>query len=265
MFTLTHLTPNDILVTVYYLLPFFMDKKIKILSWNIHHWWHKKYIDDIIQSIYKKDADINILTEYRENPNADKIKDFFIGKGFKIITSNPQNSDNWILLITRLNVKIKPYNYWNEDLPIHRWLDMYFSDYNFNILAVHIPWWWDKYDKRTYWEELTRYSLENKENNTVIIWDYNTGFKYDTQKSPFILWKYMYNLVDNWWIDLWNKFNPDIDFSWYSNHWNGFRIDHIFTTKNFVDNFQWSYFSHFEREAKFSDHSMLISELSIMI
>ncbi len=65
-----------------------MDKKIKILSWNIHHWWNKKYIDNIINSIYEKNADINILTEFRENANADKIREFFEGKWFKTISSN---------------------------------------------------------------------------------------------------------------------------------------------------------------------------------
>ena len=240
-----------------------MDKKIKILSWNICHWWNKKYIDFIINSIYEKNADVNILTEFRENTNADKIREFFEERWFKTVNSNPQNSDNWIFLITKLNIEIKWYNWWNEDLPVHRWLDISFIDYDFNILAIHIPWWGDKYDKRTFWEEISKYTEENKNNNTIIIWDYNTGFKYDTQCSPFILWKYMYELVERWWIDIWNKFNEKIDFTWYSNKWNWFRIDHIFTTKKFENNIINSYFSHKERELKHSDHSMLIVELAL--
>ena len=71
----------------------------------------------------------------------------------------------------------------------------------------------------------------------------------------------MYKLLDLNWFDTWRLFNTITEYSWYSTANNWFRIDYIFTTKSLKNKFKWVYFSHKERELKYSDHSILISEI----
>ena len=90
-------------------------------------------------------------------------------------------------------------------------------------------------------------------------------FKEDSEWAPFKLSEYMYKLVALNWFDTWRLFNKETEYSWYSRANNWFRIDYIFTTESLKDNFTQVYFSHKERELKYSDHSMLISEIEFYL
>jgi len=233
---------------------------MKIISWNIHHWWNKKTINKIIESLDEQMFDICILTEFRENNNWKIIKKYFSDKWYNLLTSNPENNDNWILIILKWNIKYKILND-KYLVPSQRWLEFEITDLNLRILAVHIPWWWDKYNKKEFWIELLKYAELNKNNKNLIIWDYNTWFKYDTQWASFKFWNFMEDLVNIWYIDIFNFINKKIEFSWYSYKWNWFRIDHVFWTKNLIDLIKKCYFLHKYRENKISDHSMLVVEI----
>jgi len=229
-----------------------------ILTWNIRHWGKKSALNNIIESIEYHNADISVITEYRANINWDIIKNHFISKWFFIINSNPQNNDNGILIISKLELKLNNIDY---ELPKarHRWLDFTPVWYDINLLAVHIPWFWDKWWKKDFWEKVSWFANIHKDNNYIILWDYNTWFKEDSEWAPFKLSEYMYKLLDLNWFDTWRLFNTITEYSWYSTANNWFRIDYIFTTKSLKNKFKWVYFSHKERELKYSDHSILIS------
>ena len=72
----------------------------------------------------------------------------------------------------------------------------------------------------------------------------------------------MQRLLDLGWVDLWRHFHPNTqEYTWKSTAGNGFRLDHAFASPSAVPRVTNTYYSHAEREAKVSDHSMLIIDL----
>jgi exonuclease III len=64
--------------------------------------------------------------------------------------------------------------------------------------------------------------------------------------------------------DLWRRRNPEgREFSWYSTRGNGFRIDHAFLSPALAGRAGAVRYSHEEREARLSDHSVLILDLEV--
>ena len=61
---------------------------------------------------------------------------------------------------------------------------------------------------------------------------------------------------------MWRLHHPGVtEWTWYSNHGNGFRIDHAFATPTLQPRIAACRYSHAEREAKISNHSLLIVEV----
>ena len=69
------------------------------------------------------------------------------------------------------------------------------------------------------------------------------------------------------WTDLWRHHNPGItEYTWFSKfkggaRGNGFRLDHAFATPGLVARVQGCRYSHAQREAGISDHSLVIVEV----
>jgi exodeoxyribonuclease III len=58
-----------------------------------------------------------------------------------------------------------------------------------------------------------------------------------------------------------NKDN--LEFTWYSNIGNGFRIDHAFINEEYKNKILNCFYLHNERIDKISDHSMMVLELDL--
>jgi exonuclease III len=64
------------------------------------------------------------------------------------------------------------------------------------------------------------------------------------------------------WVDAWRRFHPgETEWTWGSNHGNGFRVDHAFASPALADRLRGCRYSHAERQAKVSDHSMVLVEV----
>lgn len=235
---------------------------MKIHTWNIRHGGKKSEIDNIIKSFKRHNADIIVVTEFRENDNAEKIKNDLKQSGWIYqFSSLPPKKQNGILILSKVKFENKNQEY---SLPeaIHRWVDIYIPEENLSILGVHIPGYSDKWDKKEFWKKLIEFGKESVNENYIIIGDFNTGFKIDCEGTPFKLSEYMEELVNLGWVDAWRYFYKETkDFTWYSNVNNGFRIDYAFTSKPTTNYLFNAYHSHNERIKKYSDHSALIIEL----
>jgi exodeoxyribonuclease-3 len=70
------------------------------------------------------------------------------------------------------------------------------------------------------------------------------------------------------WTDLWRRFNGNAkEYTWYSKRKggvprNGFRIDHAFASPAMLPRVVNCRYSHEEREAGVSDHSVLVLEIA---
>jgi len=52
------------------------------------------------------------------------------------------------------------------------------------------------------------------------------------------------------------------EYTWYSSHSQGYRLDHAFVTPSLVDRLERAEYSHIEREEGVSDHAPLIVEVT---
>jgi exonuclease III len=64
-------------------------------------------------------------------------------------------------------------------------------------------------------------------------------------------------------VDSWRSRNPGTwEYSWYSHHGNGFRIDHVFSNPAADASIQAVAYDHTPRETGVTDHSALVVKTS---
>jgi exodeoxyribonuclease III len=96
---------------------------------------------------------------------------------------------------------------------------------------------------------------------------WNTGaHRVDEPGASFIGAGHFAKLSELGWTDLWRHYHPGAtEFTWY---WkargvrgNGYRIDHAFTTPSLLPRVRACRYSHVERDAGISNHSLVIVEV----
>jgi len=84
---------------------------MKIMEWNIRHGGDKKKQDKIIDNIIGYDADIIILTEYREN-KGERIKSRLSESGWKQqLSTEPPENTNGIFIASKYHIEKSEENY----------------------------------------------------------------------------------------------------------------------------------------------------------
>ncbi|WP_163970342.1 endonuclease/exonuclease/phosphatase family protein [Oceanobacillus halotolerans] len=242
-----------------------MVKKLKLLTWNIRHGGAKKKIKHIIQSFILHNADINVITEFRENESGNKLHRSLHENGWVFQQgSNPPKGKNGILIASKIPFEVPVIHHDYLPQAKHRWNEVHLNDFNLFILGVHIPSIGDKWGKENHWESIIQYAKHKLDSKSVIIGDFNTGLTEDGEGTPFKLVQYMHELNDMGWIDSWRVYHNRVnDFTWYSHADNGFRLDYAYVSPALKENILVSYHSHKERIDKYSDHSLVICELSV--
>ncbi len=234
---------------------------MKILTWNIEHGGSSR-IDDILQTLVNHNPDLIVLTEFRA-VNEIQIRDRLKNAGWYFqLSSNPEAKTNGIFIACKEPIEL--YEIEQNRLPNaqHRWLNVLVPRLGLYILGVHIPGATDKWGKEDFWKAVVQYAGDRIDTQSIIIGDFNTGLKIDSEGTPFALRKYMEKLANIGWIDAWRMKHPlERDFTWFSRVGNGFRLDYAFITPLLMDNLHVADHSHEERVKNYSDHSSLIIEL----
>ena len=102
----------------------------------------------------------------------------------------------------------------------------------------------------------------------LFVGDFNTGaHRVDEVASTFACSAQFAKLSESGWTDMWRYHNTaTTEWTWYSKfrggaRGNGFRLDHAFATPSLSPRITSCRYSHAERDAGVSDHSMLILEV----
>ena len=106
---------------------------------------------------------------------------------------------------------------------------------------------------------------EYLQQKTLLIGDFNTGrFHEDEAGATFACSDRFEALLGQGWVDTWRSRNPEArEFSWYSRGWNnGFRLDQALASPSLDAQIKAVSYSHPEREAGISDHSMMIVDVN---
>jgi exonuclease III len=94
----------------------------------------------------------------------------------------------------------------------------------------------------------------------LVLGDMNTGLPYqDEVRQTFKCVDSLKDLLDGNLVDAWRSRHPGKhEFSWFSTHGNGFRIDHALATPEFNKLISRVEYDHLSRESKITDHSALV-------
>jgi exonuclease III len=103
----------------------------------------------------------------------------------------------------------------------------------------------------------------------LIVGDFNTGRHcIDEKGRTFSCADQFETLAASGWCDAWRHIHGDErEYTWFSRlrggvQGNGFRLDHAFVTPPLLARVQDCRYSHAEREAQVSDHSILILDIA---
>jgi exodeoxyribonuclease-3 len=117
--------------------------------------------------------------------------------------------------------------------------------------------------KVPYWQALLDVLGEVAEKAAVAIGDFNSCRAYVDEAGAIDKTAHFFEKIKAaGFRDQWRDRNPDgREFSWYSTRGNGFRIDHAFLSRGLAARTGAIRYSHNERLAGISDHSLLILDI----
>lgn len=228
---------------------------MKLLTLNIRHGGGSR-IKEIIQYLNNIiDHEVIVLTEFRSNKNSNELFKFFETKGFYVSFHSIEPNINTVLIASKM--KAKTLN--TDNLGDHQHRILYKEYENFRLMGCYFP---QKKEKAKVFD----YILNNLgEDPLIVIGDFNTGkHLIDERGTSFYCSEYLSTLEENQMVDAFRKINGAVrEYSWYSNSGNGFRIDHIFISKQIQSRIEECGYDHLPRDQKISDHSAMFVTLDL--
>ena len=189
-------------------------------------------------------------------------------------TTRPTGNHDGIAVFSRTPIlRFRPCPAPSESLD--RWLDIDLPDYGFGIGILHImaagssakaP---STVAKTRFWDAVLQAGETRLREPFMLLGDWNTGAHgLDESGKTFVCAGHFARLSAMGWVDLWRHHNPGItEHTWYSKlkggaRRNGFRLDHAFATPGFTPRVALCRYSHAERDAGVSAHSMMVVEVT---
>jgi exodeoxyribonuclease-3 len=244
---------------------------MRLLSWNIQHGGGAR-IPRIVEEIAAYDPDVVAVTEYRTTPGA-ALCAAMKERGLPHVeTTNPPGDRNGIAVFSRAPIRLKPCPAPPESQV--RWLDIDLPEYGFGIGILHVmaagaslksP---CTVAKTRFWDAVLQAAKARLHEPNLLVGDWNTGaHRLDEVGKTFICSEHFAKLSATGWIDMWRHHHPGTtEYTWYSKRdgvcGNGFRVDHVFATPSLRSRVTSCRYSHVERDARVTDHSMVIVEVS---
>lgn len=236
---------------------------MKFLAWNILNGGGAR-IPRIVEEIAAHDPDVIALTGFRTDRGVELIRALEDRGWPHSETSNPPKSVNGIAVFSRT-----PLRRATSPAPKDhrfRWLDLHLPDHDFGLTVLQIlaaTTSDTKASKRVLWCSVLDAAEARLGQPYLLAGAWNTGAHgLDESGKTFVCAEHFGRLSQLGWIDLWRRHNPGrTEWTWYSTHRNGFRVDHAFASPALAARVIACRYSHVEREAKISDHSLLLLEL----
>ena len=193
---------------------------MKFVTLNIQHGGGKR-IPAILDYLQSQNADAIVLTEFREDSNAGALRSALAANGYRHFAgASVAPKENTVCIFSRQPFIPRTY----PELPAndrHRLISAHF-----NGVAVYGVYFSQNKAKAGLFEFLAEGRHRPTEAAYFIVGDFNTGLHFqDEEGATFYCTTEFKALSESGVVDSWRNRNPDTrEFSWYSNHGNGFRI-----------------------------------------
>ena len=244
---------------------------MKLLVWNIQSGGGSR-LPRIVEEISAYDPDVVAVTEYRAEPGV-VLRDAMKERGLPCVeTTNPIGNKDGIAVFSRTPMRTRPCTAPPESM--NRWLDVDLPEYGFGIGILHIMAAGSSAKspctvaKNRFWDAVLLAAEARLHEPFIFVGDWNTGaHRLDESGKTFVCAGHFARLSALGWTDLWRRHNPgDTEHTWYSKRkggvrLNGFRLDHAFATPALMPHITSCRYSHSERDAGVTAHSMVIVEV----
>lgn len=231
---------------------------MKLLALNIQHGGGKR-VFAIVRYLIRQQPDVVVLTEFRENANAQVIREGLGEAGFQyFVTPEVAPRQNSVSLCSRLPFEAAACAALPQPdrhrLVMGRFEEMF-------IAGVYFA---QREAKASLFKFLAEQGYSGRSEPYFIVGDFNTGLHYkDEQGATFACADEFEQLSNLGYHDSWRKRHPaERVFSWYSARSNGFRIDHVFTNIAADAMITRAYYDHEPRNERLTDHSALVVEVA---
>jgi exodeoxyribonuclease III len=232
---------------------------VRLLAWNIRQGGGSR-LAGIMAAIARHDADVLILSEYRGGDSAERLCAALKSFGYPHVTRlvPPPQRVGVLIAARRRFVERGPVCARVEEP--WRLVDVDLGE--LRLTGVYMP---NLLKKVPYWQTLVDAFAARVTGDTLAIGDFNTCRAYVDEPGAIDATAHFMDSMDAiGFRDLWRHRYPDgREFSWYSHRGNGFRIDHAFLSPRLADRAGVIRYSHEERLAGLSDHSMLLLDLPV--
>ena len=232
---------------------------VKVLCWNIRAGGGKR-VPRIVEELAAHDADVIALTAFRDAPGRELRRELS-ARGWDFVeTTNPEGNGNGIAVFSRTPVEVTR----RRD----RWLEVLLPECGFGlgvlqVMAASGAKHASGIAKKRFWDEILDAAEERLQEPALLMGHWNTGAHgVDEKGKTFICAEQFERLSTIGWTDLWRRSNPGAtEWTWRS-RLNGFRVDHAFASPALLPRVESCRYSHAEREAGVSDHSITVVELA---
>jgi len=230
---------------------------MRLLAWNIRKGGGTR-LAGIMAAIARHDADVLVLSEYRGCDSAERLRTALHAGGYRYVSklTPPAHRIGVLIAARRRFVEHgavcprveEPWRLVDVDLGVLR------------LTGVYMP---NLHKKLPYWQTLVDAFAARAGSDALAIGDFNTCRAYvDEPGAIDVAARFMDSMAAIGFCDLWRHRYPEgREFTWYSHRGNGFRIDHAFLSPGLVARAGTVRYSHDERLAGLSDHSVLLLDL----
>ncbi len=231
---------------------------LRVICWNIRHGGGDGDRSARIHEAFSGfNADLLVVPEFRTNPAGDRLKAHLATLGYHLSHPETPPKLNTVLVACRTPIRSANPLLGREELGHRLWrVDLEWI----SVCAVYMAL---GKEKLPYWQALIEAGV-NPDAPDLVIGDFNTGDNHldlTPGATPFELSEFMVQMSEVGYVDVWRaRHGERRDYSWYSNHGGGFRLDHAFLRRD-LDGVRGCEFDHAPRESKASDHSALILDL----
>lgn len=206
------------------------------------------------------DADLLVLTEFKSGLLGDELKALLADAGYPYLLSHKQapfklgTAIASRRLVTVVELPIPS--------PTETWRSIGVGIDGMHVFGFYFPL---NEAKITYWDWLLANAEKLRNQDVILLGDFNTGkIRIDEAGETFDCQDKHEALENLGYVDTWRAAYPkERDYTWYSSAGNGFRLDYIWASPSLAQRIQNVWHDHESRLTLSSDHSAVISDISI--
>jgi exonuclease III len=211
----------------------------------------------VLDSLRGHEPDVVVLTEFRNNDTGLRIRQGLESLGLRHQSgSYAAASVNAVLVAARQRFAEQTFDALRSDA--HRCVLAQLAE--LSVFGLYFP---NREAKAPLFKFLVGLAPPYIGGLSLLLGDFNTGRHYiDEAGATFVCSEHFERLVEQGWVDAWRHRHPEArEYTWYSPRGNGFRSDHPFVSPPMLPRIRRVAYSHREREARVSDHSVLVVDL----